>query len=80
MDVRVVHCPACERAVRVAVPKDIIQWPPRGDAAADAVCFEHGATCTGELCPIFDVPPERMRVNLESFQQMTSGILEEEVQ
>ena len=75
MDVRVVHCPACERSVRVALPEGVDTWPPRTDAA---VCFEHGDRCTGELCPIFDVPPERMRRNLDAFRTSPPNRLDEE--
>jgi hypothetical protein len=29
------------------------------------VCLAHGDTCTGALCPLFGVPSEQMKKNLE---------------
>lgn len=70
MDVRVAYCSACDRTVQVRVPADTTEWPPPPEAAAEngAVCLEHGQACTGEMCPIFGVPPETMKKNLDAHE------------
>jgi hypothetical protein len=33
----------------------------REPGAQDLICLEHGDQCTGDLCPLFDVPSEEMK-------------------
>ena len=45
------------------------------DGAGDEVgmdalaCLEHGDTCTGAMCPIFDVPSDEMKAKLEAYRR-----------
>ena len=64
MEIRTAYCSACDRNVRV------IRQPRAPDAqgppdASELICLEYGETCTGGMCPLFDVPSERMRENLK---------------
>ena len=63
MEVRTAYCSACDRNVRVVLKPgaDTADTPPE---ASDLVCLEHGEDCTGDMCPLFDVPSEQMRQNL----------------
>ena len=64
MDIRMAFCATCDRSVRVRVKKE----PGPGDALSpdDVVCLDHGEICSaGTVCPIFDVPSEQMKRNLE---------------
>lgn len=64
MDLRMAYCATCDRPVRVVVKT---QTPP-GQAVSpdDVVCLDHGEVCgAGTVCPIFDVPSEQMKRNLE---------------
>ncbi len=59
------YCATCDRQVRVRV---------KGAAAPgadlnpdDVVCLDHGEICSaGTVCPIFDVPSEQMKRNLDA--------------
>ena len=64
MDLRMAYCATCDRPVRVVVKKA----PPPGEPVSpdDVVCLDHGEVCgEGTICPIFDVPSEQMKKNLE---------------
>jgi hypothetical protein len=56
------YCSACDRPVRV-VP--ITEFPPeqRPEGVDDSavVCLDYGESCTGALCPLFELPTEEMR-------------------
>lgn len=56
------YCAACDRPVRV-IP--ITEFPAeyRPEEASDksVVCLDYGESCTGALCPLFEVPTEEMR-------------------
>lgn len=75
METRAAYCSACDRTVRVRVSEDTTEWPPDPAAAAEegAVCLEHGEACTGEMCPIFGVPPETMKRNLDALDAERGG-------
>lgn len=64
MDVRMAYCSACDRNVRV-VHKPGVDSAGKPAAASDLVCLEYGESCTGDLCPLFDIPSEQMRKNLD---------------
>ena len=67
MDTRMAYCATCDRPVRVLVKKEAKPWPDASQPdPADIVCLEHGDTCTGSMCPLFDVPSEKMKENLEA--------------
>lgn len=66
------YCSACDRPVTVVplseFPED--EWPD--DASEHSVvCVDNSGTCTGELCPLFEVPTERMRELYE--REMEAG-------
>lgn len=65
MDTRVAYCATCDRPVRV-----VLKTEAPADAAVspdDVVCLDHGEVCgAGTVCPIFDVPSEQMRKNLDA--------------
>jgi hypothetical protein len=65
MKVRMAYCSACDRNVRVVVkPEALEQDPNEVTDPGDLVCLEHGEKCTGDMCPLFDVPSKQMRENL----------------
>lgn len=55
------YCSACDHPVTVAPLSEFpeAEWPDGADARG-VVCLEMGASCTGELCPLFEVPTETM--------------------
>jgi hypothetical protein len=64
MEIRMAFCATCDRPVRVVVKRD----PAPGEAVSpdDVVCLDHGEICgSGTICPIFDIPSEQMKRNLE---------------
>ncbi len=70
METRVAYCATCDRPVRVLVKKEAPAWPsPEQLDPEDIVCLEYGETCTGSMCPLFDVPSEQMKKNLEAFRK-----------
>lgn len=70
MQTRLAYCATCDRPVRVVVRKDAPAWPtPYELDPGDIVCLEHGATCTGAMCPIFDVPSEEMKEHLAEYRR-----------
>jgi hypothetical protein len=70
METRMAYCAACERPVRVVVKKEAPAWPSAEEPdPSDVICLEHGETCTGAMCPIFDVPSEQMKENLEAYRR-----------
>ena len=74
MDTRMAYCATCDRPVRVLVKKEAAPWPDaKQHDPADIVCLEHGDTCTGSMCPLFDVPSEKMKENLESYRREAEG-------
>lgn len=64
MEPRVAYCATCDRPVRVVLKADA---PTGADVSPDdVVCLDHGQVCGAPtVCPIFDVPSEQMRKNLD---------------
>lgn len=60
IDIRMAWCSGCDRSVRVTVHPRVLK-EGREPTPADLVCLEHGDRCTGELCPIFEVPSAEMK-------------------
>lgn len=60
IDAHLAYCSGCDRKVRVIVDPRVLA---AGDepTADDLICLEHGDTCTGELCPLFEIPSEEMK-------------------
>lgn len=69
MEVRTAYCATHDRPVRV-----MVKGEAQGDEGLDdMVCLEHGDTCTGAMCPIFDVPSEEMKAKLEAYRREAEG-------
>jgi hypothetical protein len=65
MNTHLAYCSGCDRRVRVMVnPKALASG--RKPTEKDLICLEHGDTCTGNLCPLFDVPPAEMQERFRS--------------
>lgn len=58
------YCSACDREVEVVVPDELPEGAlPSAQDPTACICLEYGATCTGSLCPLFEVPTEQMEAN-----------------
>lgn len=60
LNVQQAWCSACDRKVHVTVHPRVAE-DGRAPTPEDLVCLEHGDRCTGDLCPIFDVPSAEMK-------------------
>lgn len=71
MEIYTAYCSACDQEVRVTL-KEGHEGPdePSIHDAEAVVCLEHGKSCTGEMCPVFDVPTEEMREKLEALSEV----------
>jgi len=57
-------CSACDRQVEVVVPEDLPEGSlPSAHDPSSCICLEFGESCTGSLCPLFDVPTGQMEEN-----------------
>jgi len=57
-------CSACDRQVEVVVPEDLPEGSlPSAHDPSSCICLEYGESCTGSLCPLFDVPTGQMEEN-----------------
>jgi len=58
------YCSACDRQVEVVVPEDLPEGTlPSPKDPANCICLEFGESCTGSLCPLFDIPTGQMAEN-----------------
>jgi hypothetical protein len=57
-------CSACDRKVHVTVHPRVAE-EGREAKPEDLICLEHGERCTGDLCPIFEVPSKEMKRRYE---------------
>ncbi len=58
------YCSACDRQVEVVVPKDLPEGSlPSAHDPAGCICLEFGESCTGSLCPLFEIPTGQMEEN-----------------
>lgn len=74
MEIRTAYCATCDRPVRVVVQEEPPPWPSaEATGPTSVVCLEHGDTCTGSMCPVFDVPTAQMREKLEAYRQAPGG-------
>ena len=70
MEIYTAYCSACDREVRVTLkPGHEGEGEPSIHDVENVVCLEHGKSCTGEMCPVFDVPTGQMRAKLEEFER-----------
>ena len=57
-------CSACDRQVEVVIPEDLPEVTlPSAHDPANCICLEYGETCTGSMCPLFEVPTGQMEEN-----------------
>ena len=57
-------CSACDRQVEVVVPEDLPEGAlPSAHDPAKCICLEFGESCTGSMCPLFEVPTGQMEEN-----------------
>lgn len=72
MPVQMAWCSGCDRNVRVTVHPRVAR-EGREPTPEDLVCLEHGDACTGDLCPIFDVPSEEMKKRYHDLLDRAGG-------
>ncbi len=57
-------CSACDRQVEVVIPEDLPEGVlPTAHDPSGCICLEFGETCTGSMCPLFEVPTGQMEEN-----------------
>jgi len=72
MEQRMAFCATCDRPVRVVVKREVA--PGQDVSPDDVVCLDHGEVCgAGTVCPIFDVPSEQMKENLDALRSAEKG-------
>lgn len=56
------YCSACDHPVTVVPLSEFpeAEWP-EGASEHSVVCMDYGESCTGELCPLFEIPTTTMR-------------------
>lgn len=65
-EVQYAYCSACDQQVPVVLKDDTVLGPtPSAHDPSNLVCLAYGDTCTGSMCPLFDVPTEKMKENFE---------------
>lgn len=72
MEIYTAFCSACDREVRVTVDADRAAEADVRDVES-VVCLEHGESCTGDMCPVFGVPSDELRKNLERLEERGGG-------
>ena len=69
------YCSACDRQVEVVVPEDLPEGSlPSAHDPASCICLEFGESCTGSLCPLFEIPTGQME---ENYRRIVKEIREE---
>jgi ferredoxin len=67
MERRVIYCSACDRNIQVVLPE---HRAPGGEPDLHgAVCLDIGETCTGTMCPVGAISPDRIRRELETLKE-----------
>lgn len=77
MHARLAYCSGCDRQVRVVVSPRVLK-EGREPTEKDLICLEHGDTCTGDMCPIFQVPSEEMKERYGDLLEQAKAELEVE--
>lgn len=68
MRTRKYYCSACDREVEVLVGED---GSPLDAAIHGApVCTDCGDRCTGEMCPLFELPTQAMKDAAKQFRKI----------
>ncbi len=65
MKTHLAYCSACDREVEVTLAPDFTPAPGEPIPPEAMVCLDLGEVCTGALCPLFGVPPEQLKDNLD---------------
>ena len=72
MEQKMAFCATCDRPVRVMLKREM--EPGEVVGPDDVVCLDHGEVCgAGTVCPIFDVPSEQMKKNLDTLGTAGEG-------
>jgi hypothetical protein len=66
METHLAYCSACDREVEVTLKPGFVPEPGQPIPGDAIVCLAHGVTCTGALCPLFGLPSEQMKSNLDA--------------
>ena len=72
LKVQMAWCAGCDRKVHVTVHPRVSE-EGRDPEPEDLICLEHGERCTGDLCPIFDVPSAEMKRRYEELLSRGKG-------
>jgi len=68
------YCSACDRQVEVVILEDLPEGSlPSAHDPASCICLEFGESCTGSLCPLFEIPTGQME---ENYRQIVKEIRE----
>jgi hypothetical protein len=68
------YCSACDRQVEVVLKEDLPEGSlPSAHDPAKCICLEFGESCTGSLCPLFEIPTGQME---ENYRQLVKEIRE----
>ena len=68
------YCSACDHEVTVVPLSEFpeAEWP-EGAREESVVCVDMGGACTGDLCPLFEVPTETMRALYREAMKADAG-------
>jgi hypothetical protein len=61
------YCSARDQRVTVVRRSEVMEDGSDPDGAphpSDVICLEFGSSCTGAICPLFDVPTGEMKARL----------------
>lgn len=76
MKTHVAYCSARDQQVRVVYEEDLPEdvRPSQHDSLG-VVCLAYGEECTGDMCPLFDVPTEKMQQWLEEHRTDDESVI-----
>jgi hypothetical protein len=67
MERRVIYCSACDRNVQVVLGEGGGRGPH--PELYGAVCLDIGEACTGTMCPVGAISPDRIRRELDQMKE-----------
>ncbi|HUG39653.1 MAG TPA: hypothetical protein VMM12_04175 [Longimicrobiales bacterium] len=71
METHLAYCSACDREVEVTLKPGYTAEPGTPIPPEAMICLAYGDACTGALCPLFGVPSEQMKADLDRSQLRT---------
>jgi hypothetical protein len=66
MERKTIYCSACDREVQLVLAEGRVEPDPD---LTGAVCLDIGESCTGAMCPVCAVSPERIRAILARMER-----------